>query len=209
MARKRDNRNLQKGRVYHFYNRGNWFEDIGFDAEDFQKYLQIMHRYALRYKQRIVAYTLMPNHFHLIIKLGVPLLTINFIKFFSGGCARFYNKKYSKVGHLFQDKYKHRIIGDELDLVYVSRYIHRNPLSINEISRENLHEYPYSSFREYIGIESDTGIRKEEVLKFFPYKSDYYHFVVAEELDQQAKFLSSKDFLGQRIAVSIKDDWNI
>jgi REP element-mobilizing transposase RayT len=151
----RDYKELCKGNYYHVYNRGVNRERIFLDKQDYQAFL-LRLRVCLGYKNRsslrikpfdmglfsIVAYCLMDNHYHLLIRqntdIGIGLLVNKLCTSY----AVFFNKKYSRVGHLFQDIYKVKLIHDDYYLDQVSAYIHNNP--------ENPLQWDFSSLKEYI-----------------------------------------------------------
>ncbi|MCF6177048.1 MAG: transposase [Victivallaceae bacterium] len=148
------------GACYHVINRGNWRERIFFDDTDRVLFLSKLSDYAELYEIIIHSYCLMPNHFHLQIKTQHANLG-KFMQSFITSFTLSMNLKHDKSGHLFQGRYKAQLIESKLYRNKLSRYIHLNPvkmknfadLSLNE-RRKQLHDYRWSSFRSYIGIES-------------------------------------------------------
>jgi len=76
-----------------------------------------------------------------------------------------YNRKYERTGHLFQDRYKSEAVETEAYLFAVLRYIHQNPLKAGLV--KNLEDYPYSSFAEYLGLNDENYVDKDFVLSLF------------------------------------------
>ena len=95
-------------------------------------------------KWRVLAYCLMGNHIHLLVETTAP----NFgrgIQLLHGRYAQIFNIKYGRVGHLFQERYGSRLVGDELDLAVVFGYIAANPVTASLCSQPE--DYEWSSFR--------------------------------------------------------------
>ncbi|MFH1244055.1 MAG: transposase [bacterium] len=111
----------------------------------------------------LVAYCLMPNHFHLCIRQTDKMSMTNFMRSLSTKYSMYFNKKYARVGSLFQGVYKAVLISQEQQFLYLTKYIHRNPLEF----AKNLSEYPYSSYRNYLGIIHQNWIHSENVLTYF------------------------------------------
>ncbi|MBI3954704.1 transposase [Candidatus Collierbacteria bacterium] len=97
----------------------------------------------------------MPNHFHLLLKQLLPPQPdnniSNFMKRLSITYAMHFNNIYEHSGNLFQGKYKNVQVRSEGQLLYITKYIHRNPINL-EGSDPSLSSYPYSSYPYYLGI---------------------------------------------------------
>lgn len=131
-------------------------------------------------KIELVAYCLMPNHFHLCIRQTDKTAMTNFMRSLSTKYSMYFNKKYERVGPLFQGIYKAVLITEEQQFLYLTKYIHRNPLSLVENNVSELSEYPYSSYRNYLGIIHQSWVHTENVLTYFSKtnpKNTYQAFV--------------------------------
>ncbi len=129
-------------------NRQQIFED----DEDYKKMLQTIADYKDKCSYQIYAYCLMPNHIHLLIKEGKEDLGVAF-KRIGASYVYWYNMKYERYGHLFQDRYKSEKVEDDKYLLTVLRYIHQNPIKAGIV--EEAIKYKWSSYIEYI---SQKGI---------------------------------------------------
>jgi len=112
----------------------------------------------------LLAYCLMPNHFHLFIKQNSKE-TINI--FMRSLCTRYtmyFNRKYERVGSLYQDTYKAVLVTSNEQFLQVSRYIHKQALSLQGDSLQNIQP---SSYFEYIGARKTSWVHPEEILCFF------------------------------------------
>jgi len=77
----------------------------------------------------------------------------------------YFNKRYQRVGSLFQGRYKAVLVDNELQFLYLTKYIHRNPLDISGYTPSNLRDYPYSSYRNYLGIINQTWVNTSKTSK--------------------------------------------
>ena len=123
-----EKRSWYEGATYHITARGHHRNDIFRDEEDFKIYLIILEEellYFNNYNYEIIAYCLMDNHVHLLLKTGVEP-PWRFIARVHSIYARYFNKKYNYVGALFQGRYSADIIEDDTYMLETSRYIHLN-----------------------------------------------------------------------------------
>lgn len=151
----------------HITARGNHRNDIFKDGEDFQYYLTLLEE-ALEYFQqdgyKIICYCLMDNHVHMLIKTKDKPLG-QFIGRVNAMYAKYFNKKYNYIGHLFQDRYHAEFIESDKQMLEASRYIHLNPLRANMVSKPE--EYQWSSYSMFIGEKKDKIISSDIVLCYF------------------------------------------
>lgn len=175
---------------YHAYNRGVEKRDIFLDTQDYQVFLHFLKRYLTKPpessdrvtpgwkfdlfdKIQLIAYCLMPNHFHLMLKQSTKETMIEFMRSLSNSYVRYFNEKYRRVGPLFQGRYKAVLVEGESYLLHLTCYIHLNPQELEDFeearpgTRSGLRDYPYSSYGEYLGIRNTTWIHPEEILVFF------------------------------------------
>lgn len=127
MARKK--RLYKAHSYYHVFNRGNNKENIFFDKNDKIYFLDNFYSYAKRYRIGIDTHCLMRNHFHSILKTGVrPHDLSRFLHAFMTKFAMYINRKYKRVGHVFQGRYNAKLLKTEKDLLRVREYITNNPV---------------------------------------------------------------------------------
>lgn len=151
--------------IYHIMVRGNNQQSIFLDEEDRIQYLKRLKRYKERFKLEIYAYCLMTNHVHLLIydngqdiSKVMQGLNLSYVMYF--------NKKYNRSGHLFQDRFKSVMAKQDSYFVGVSKYIHLNPVKANIVERAQ--DYKWSSMSIYLG-ERDIYqiIDSQRVLEYF------------------------------------------
>lgn len=145
---------------YHVYNRGHNKQTIFYDAKDYQRYLKRLQEYLVKHAVTVLAYCLMPNHLHLLLRQDDDDPIDRFIHRLHTAYTMYFNKKYEKVGAVFQGRFKAKIIDTDEYLLHVSRYIHINPIELMHDYAQGpalgseLELYPWSSYGEYIGGRS-------------------------------------------------------
>ena len=128
--------------------RGNERKDIFIDEEDKGKFIKIVFKKKADDAFKLYAFCIMDNHVHLVIKeQNEPISRI--VKKITTSYAYYFNAKYKRVGHLFQDRYKSETIEDEPYLLSVIRYVHNNPEKADITKKE---KYKWSSYSNYIDI---------------------------------------------------------
>ena len=146
-----EKRSWYEGATYHITARGHHRNDIFRDEEDFKIYLIILEEallYFNNYNYEIIAYCLMDNHVHLLLKTGVEP-PWRFIARVHSIYARYFNKKYNYLGTLFQGRYSADIIENDTYMIETSRYIHLNPVKARMV--ETPDEYKWCSYLIYVG----------------------------------------------------------
>lgn len=137
----------------------------------------------------LFCYCLMPNHFHLLVRQKSEMAIDRFVRSLCTRYAMYFNRKYKRVGSLYQGVYKAVLVGTTEQLLHVTRYIHRNPLSLQGETLQTLVQQP-SSYAEYLGKRKTSWINTQEVLaNFSKYNfSLSYEAFVAETDDPEMLF---------------------
>lgn len=117
----------------------------------------------------------MPNHYHLITHIKQDGFLELAMQIISTGYSRAINKAYNRTGHLFQGRFKNKLIPNNEYLLHLSRYIHRNPLSAGLVN--NLKEWKYSSLNSYLNQSGLNFIKPEIILNQFNSVIEYLKFV--------------------------------
>src|SRR5574341_1106415 len=140
------------GGYYHIYNRGNNQEAIFFERENYTFFLRQVRKYFGREAVDIVAYCLMPNHYHLLVHLKVDDLG-SMVQPFALSYTKAINKRFNRVGTLFQGPFKAIWVEREEYLLQLCRYIHLNPVKAGLVARAE--DWEFSSYRDYVGLRDD------------------------------------------------------
>lgn len=174
-----------EGGYYHLYNRGVDKGDIFSEEQDYRVFISYLGEYLSppvpptedeikkggriyirkNYFQKIelLAFVLMPNHFHLMLKQHESRAIEGFMRSLNTRYSGYFNKYHQRTGHLLQSVYKGVIVESEEQFLWLSRYIHRNPLERTD-KGEGLAAYPYSSYQTYLGITPLKWINSMDVL---------------------------------------------
>jgi len=133
-----------EGALYHITTRGNEKRDIFLDDKDRLIFLEILAEVNKKFNWLCHAYCLMNNHYHLLIETPEANLSKG-MRELNGVYTQRFNKKYQRIGHLFQGRYKAILIDKESHLLEVARYIVLNPVRARIVNKP--HEWKWSSFR--------------------------------------------------------------
>ncbi len=142
--------------IFHIMLRGINKQTIFEDDEDKDRFLDTIERFKSVSKYEIYGFCLMCNHVHLLLKETEEPISVA-IKRICSSYVYWYNRKYERCGHLFQERYKSETVENNAYLMTVLRYIHQNPVKAG-LSR-SVRDYMWSSYNEYIRKPSvtDTG----------------------------------------------------
>ncbi len=124
----------------------------------------------------IVAYCLMPNHFHFLLKQKIDNGIATFISNLSNSYTKYFNTKHERIGPLLQGIFKAVFVETEEQLIHLSRYVHLNPVASAVIRVSDLNSYAYSSFQEYLGFDTSILCTKDIVLSNFATIEKYKEF---------------------------------
>jgi len=133
--------------IYHIMLRGINRQDIFEDDEDRQKFMETLRQYKEKIGYELYGYCLMSNHVHLLLKEGKESFSVT-MKRISSSYVYWYNWKYKRCGHLFQERYKSEVVEDDEYLLTVLRYIHQNPVKAG--IEKDIAEYKWSSHNAYM-----------------------------------------------------------
>ena len=143
----RQARRKSESGIYHIMLRGINQQQIFEDKEDNLRFLETLFKYKQQCGYEIYAYCLMGNHVHILLKEGEENLTL-VLKRIAGSYVYWYNWKYHRSGHLFQDRFKSEPVEDDIYFLTVIRYIHQNPIKAGIC--QNIDGYKFSSYNEYV-----------------------------------------------------------
>lgn len=221
-----------KDGYYHIYNRGVEKRTIFEDLQDYKVFLTYLkttlqppqakkdlkqnvtfkgtsfkgipkqHK-NLYGKVELVAYCLMPNHFHLLVNQKEMRNIETFMRSLSTRYVMYFNKKHNRIGPLFQGIYKAVLIKNEEYLLHLSRYIHLNPLEyVKDLTKA------YSSYADYLGLRKTKWVKPDIILSYFTQSklpelkkvNSYKKFVEALNEDGFEKNITeTKEMLGNLI----------
>jgi putative transposase len=146
-------RSLSSSGVYHIMIRGNERKNIFLCNEDKERFLDVLQRMKEDEKYFLYAYCLMDNHVHLLIgerKDSIQRL----MKRICVSYVYYFNKRYKRIGHLFQDRYRSEAVDEGAYLLALARYIHNNPVEARIVGKAE--DYKWSSYQQYINSCSNV-----------------------------------------------------
>ncbi len=185
------------GQYYHVYNRGVYRSPIFFDYDDYARFTVSLtnfnytgavinaHRATIKKPMAqepklvsILAWCLMPNHFHLFLQQKTENGISLFMKKLGGGFTKYINKKYDRSGHIFQSRYQITPVQNEAHYLHISRYVHLNALDLMDkktcraigthkrrLADKFLLQYRWSSYLDWLEIENFPTIIDIEAVK--------------------------------------------
>lgn len=188
---------------YHVFNRGIERRITFIDKRDYKRALDLLYFYQfisipVRYSQYnslpqerkeellftmeksgklidIIAYCLMPNHFHLLLRQNMKNGIKKYLSNFTNAYTKYFNTRYDRSGALFQGIFKAVYIESDDQLIHVTRYIHLNPVASSVIPEAKLELYPWSSYPKYCNIKNDYLV-DSQIIQQLPIPKDYTAF---------------------------------
>lgn len=210
MARKNTIKQYVVNGFYHLYNRGIDRREIFLDEQDYSTFLFNLARYLgpaegdgkpgfkkekpslskhrqemnLTGQVELLAYCLMPNHYHLLVRQKIADGITKIIRRVCVNYSMYFNSKYGRTGNLFESIYKAVKVDSQEQLLHVSRYIHLNPVKrevhkigpVRTVSASNPADYSYSSYKYYLKGSSPEWLNTILINKNIGYK--YEQFVM-------------------------------
>ncbi|MFY3790508.1 transposase [Ureibacillus sp. MALMAid1270] len=156
----REARKKSRTGIYHIIMRGINKQTIFEENEDKQRFLEILQKYREISQYVLYSYCLMDNHIHLLLKEGEEELSVA-MKRICSSYVYWFNWKYGRFGHLFQERFKSENVENTVYFITVLRYIHQNPLKAGLVS--NVFDSQWTSVNDYLhnskNIDIDYGLQ--------------------------------------------------
>ncbi|MBI2330564.1 transposase [Candidatus Daviesbacteria bacterium] len=196
---------FQDGEIYHVFNRGLDRRSTFTDKKEFERFQKLIKFYRhidipIRFSQvnhqpqeirekiltdlyksgrmiDILSYCIMPNHIHFLLKQTEEKGISTFISNITNAYTKYFNTKNKRIGPLFEGVFKAVHIESEEQLIHVSRYIHLNPVASGIIPDEELEDYRWSSYPEFLSLSSEEISQREFILNMFKSPNAYREFV--------------------------------
>ena len=177
----RQARRKSESGIYHIMLRGINKQVIFEDEEDNFKFLETLKKYKAISGYKIFAYCLMSNHVHLLLKVEKEDIDL-IIKRIASSYVYWYNWKYKRNGHLFQDRFKSEPVENDSYFLTVVRYIHQNPLKAGVC--KSIDGYNFSSYNEYVKkadlVDTDFCLGIIDKEQFVEFNNEYNEDVCLE-----------------------------
>jgi putative transposase len=173
--------NLATDHYYHVYNRGISSGDIFFSKDNYYYCLKLLKKYTARYSIRVIAYCLMPNHYHLLLLQEGDHNISQYMQTVFNAYVQGLNRRIKRKGPLFQGRFKHVLVDKENYLIHLCRYIHLNPVPARLVEKPE--DWLFSDYKEWIGITEKPGRNESFIQEHFEKSENYRLFV--EDLRQE------------------------
>ncbi|MFN2177540.1 MAG: transposase [Anaerolineales bacterium] len=171
------------GGYYHIYNRGVAGQPIFLEDDNYFYLLQLIKKYSQKIEISVLAYCLMPNHYHLLVRQesekAAGLLPQRVFNVYS----KSFNNRYKRSGTLFESPYKAVEVDRYAYLIHLCRYIHANPVKAGLVKSPD--EWVYSNYLDWIGERDGKLVDKAFISEHFRDVSDYRGFVFEYLIDEQ------------------------
>ncbi len=149
------------GSIYHVLSRGVDRQPVFLVEPNYRYFLDVVRRNMERRSVDLVAYCLMPNHFHLLLRPRLDDALRMFMSSVLGSYAQAVNHQQDRCGPLFQGRYRcARVEGDD-HLAHVARYIHLNPVRAGLVVMPE--DWPHSNYRDVVALRGD-GIQDDPLV---------------------------------------------
>jgi len=172
--------NFFKDGLYHIYNRTIDKELLFREHTDYLQLLTKIKDIIPKIPVSILAYCLMPNHFHFLLRQDSDIPIYKIFNRLGSFYVQWYNHKYERKGKLFAGKLQHKFINTNEHLIHVTQYIHANPSKAHLV--ENLSTWEYSNYQEFLGLRRGS-LCDREYISFVVDSADNYAQTVFEYLN--------------------------
>ena len=168
---------------YHLYNRGRSRLSICHDHHDYLDIIDKLKTYSRKYCIAVIAYALLPNHFHFLVRQdNAPRASLLPQRIFNG-YSKTYNKKYRHSGTIFEGRVKAKPVQAEAYLLHLCRYIHANPV-LHGFAR-TVDDWVYTNYPEWMGTRDGTLVDRQFIRAHFESPAAYQAFVLDYLRDRQ------------------------
>jgi len=164
---------FRPGHYYHLYNRGVGGDAIFFNPGNYEYCLQLMERHSQQYSAAIMAYCLMPNHYHLLVRQDGDKPLSTFIQVLFNAYVQAVNHQQARRGPLFEGRFRHVRVDRDEYLIHLCRYIHLNPVRARLV--QSPEQWPYSDYVQWVA--EPGGSSRQAPLIHLPDPGTYRSFV--------------------------------
>ena len=181
---------------YHLYNRGVNRDLIFREDANYVYLLGLIGEVLDSLDVSIIAYCLMPNHYHFLLRQDGGTSISTFMQRVFNAYTKAYNKRHHRSGTLFEGPFKSVHIDSDAYLIHLCRYIHRNPIDAGPPLVHRLEDWPFSNYPEWIGLRNGRLVDRAFVKEVLYGGIDYREFVMdalpAKVRQRMEKYLFSK-----------------
>ena len=165
------------GQYYHIYHRGADRRRIFFEEDNYLYFLRLVAEYREFFEVGVVAYCLLPNHFHFMLQPARDDTISKFMHRLQVSYVQAINKRYRRRAPLFHERFQDKHVHDDRYQILLCRYIHRNPLKHGLV--QSLEDWPFSNYLEFVAARPGKLLLPGFRERFFPSPAAYAAFVAA------------------------------
>jgi len=153
------------GHYYHIYNRGAGRQSIFLEERNYRYLLSLLKEISAECKASVIAYCLLPNHYHWLLRQDGDIPVRDVPKRVFGSYTQAFNKTYQRSGVLFEGPYRAIQVETDEYLRHLCRYIHGNP--VRHGIADAIELWPYSNYLEWIGKRQGTLVDRAFIEQYF------------------------------------------
>ena len=193
-----------RGDYYHIYNRGAGRQAIFYEERNYLYLLRLLKQVAGESEVTVVAYCLLPNHYHWLLRQDGETPAGKVPTRVFGSYSQAFNRAYGRTGTLFEGPYRALLVDTDVYFANLCSYIHLNPVHHGLVDAPDA--WPYSNYLEWIDKRRGELIDRELVREYFASPQAYEDCV--KDLQQRYTFQQAADFLEGR-GILNEDDLNL
>jgi len=168
------------GSIFHIYNHVIDGFSLFEENQDYHFFLLSIEKQLEKYPASIIAYCLMPNHYHLLIKQVGENKIYKTLNYAFISYAKYFNKKHNRKGPIFRSPLQHKEITDAKYLKQICKYIHLNPVYADLVEKPE--QWDYSNYLEWINKRNNTFYYSEIKNKYFGSTENYIAYIESNKI---------------------------
>jgi putative transposase len=163
------------GGIYHIYNRGVNHVPIFANEGNYIYLLRKVKGLARNTRVTVLAYCLMPNHYHFVLRQDGDVSLSRLVQRLFGAYTQAFNRQQSRSGPLFEGRFRHVHVNRDEYVIHLCRYVHLNPVQAGLVARPE--QWIYSNYLEWIGQRPGTLVDTDFIRQYFATPEAYVSFV--------------------------------
>ena len=164
-----------RGQLYHVYNRAAAQDQLFYHHGNYLHCLRLTKKFSLRYGVAVMAYCLMPNHYHFLLRQEHDIHISKFVNVLFNAYVQAVNREQGRKGTMFESRFRYVHVDRDEYARYLCRYIHLNPKAATLVNDPA--EWPYSNYLEFIGARAGQLMDYDFMRQYWSTAEGYEQFV--------------------------------